>query len=153
MPNPPHPRRRITDNTPQRRREDKLLDLLLKRQDSQAEDIEELRLELRPLVRLAGEFAAFRREFDTWKDERRDDLHLIRRDDEQILSRIDRIEQRVNTAFDRNWREHRIVQQRTEEIARVVRPSWIDTVVKVASIVGVLLVPIAAAYVTARGGV
>ena len=158
--NEPTPRRRITDRTPQRRWDDKLLDLILKRQDSQSEDIEELRLELRPLVRLAGEFAAFRREFDEWKTERRDDLHQIRDDDTQILDRIGRIvdrigrlEERVNANFDRNWREHRTVQQRTEEIARVVEPTFWGKVKDIATVVSLLLVPILAAYVAARGGV
>lgn len=78
MPDQP-PRRRITDND-RRRWNDKALDLLGDRVESHSEDIEDLRAEHRAVANLAPQMAAFRREFDEWKTERREDIAEFRTD-------------------------------------------------------------------------
>lgn len=57
-----------------------MLDLQADQISEQGGMIEEIRMELKPLLRMPGEFAAFRREFDEWKLERRQDIDEFRSD-------------------------------------------------------------------------
>src|SRR4051812_18172628 len=73
------PRRRMSDRD-RRRWTDNALDMLKQQMDSNAEEIADLRAELRAVARLPPEVAAFRREFDDWKTERREDIREFRND-------------------------------------------------------------------------
>jgi Sec-independent protein translocase protein TatA len=133
------PRRRITDND-RRRWNDKALDLLGERVESHAQDIEEVRAELRAVSRLPAEMAALSRAFDTFREDVKEDNAETRKDIREL-----RAEDRAH--FERNFREHREVKKTADEIAQTVKPSRLDWAVKFATIISFLLIPILAAYV------
>jgi DNA repair exonuclease SbcCD ATPase subunit len=65
----------------------------------------------------------------------------------EVNHRLNRIEATLNENFERNFREHKSVQRTANEIAETVKPSYLDTAVKYATIISFLLVPILAAWV------
>lgn len=145
MPGDP-PRRRISDRD-RRRWNDKALDLLGDRVESHAEDLEELRLELRPVSRLPQEFASFRREFDEWKSERRDDVTELRKDIRELRSENRTAHKRVVRGQDPENGE-----QLPPPLVKV-KATRLDTAKDFATIISLLIMPVLLVYLTAKLGV
>jgi predicted nucleic acid-binding Zn-ribbon protein len=120
------PRRRITDKD-RRRWPDRALDQLAERLDD-----------------LADRQPALDRRIS----ELRNDMLETRRESNR---RFDRIEERLEECFTRNFEEHANVQRTANEIKKKVAPSRLDWALKFATIVSLIMVPILAAWV-ARGG-
>jgi septal ring factor EnvC (AmiA/AmiB activator) len=140
MPDEPAPRRRAADRE-RRRWSDQALDLLSDRVQSHAEDLEDLRSELRAGSRLPGEFAAFRREFDEWKSERRDDVTELRTDIREL-----RQEQREAHRRLAHHKDPDNGAPLPKPVVAVAATRW-DRAKDMATIVSLLLLPILAAYV------
>jgi hypothetical protein len=130
----PQPRRRQTDKD-RRRWNDLALDLLGQRVESHAEDIEDVKAEMRAVARLPAEFAAFRREFEEWKSERRDDLIELRKSDAETRDELRELrrenrEQHRRVAYGMDPRDGK-----TPLPPRPATLTW-GSVAKVATIIG-----------------
>jgi hypothetical protein len=87
VPDQPQPRRRITDSE-RRRWSDKALDMLGRRVESHAEDIEELRAEMRAVSRLPGEMASLTRAFERFRENTITDLMQLREDSKEDFAEV-----------------------------------------------------------------
>jgi hypothetical protein len=76
-------------------------------------------------------------------------MESLRDGQERQDSDIRDLRNRIDSHFDRNFREHKSVQDTTNEIKETVTPSKLDWAVKFATIISFLLIPILAAYVAA----
>jgi hypothetical protein len=121
------PRRRISDKDRRRWSDDRLDDF---------REVTERRLDgLERFQRLMGQVPGL--------------MESIRDGQERQDSDIRDLRNRIDSHFDRNFREHKSVQDTTNEIKETVTPSKLDWAVKFATIVSFLLIPILAAYVAA----
>lgn len=136
------PRRRMTDHD-RRRWNDTALDLLGDRVSSHGEDIEDLRAEHRAVASLAPEMAAFRREFEEWKTERRDDIAEFRADIREL--------QAENRIAHGRLARGKDPKDGTELPPLPAKLSWGD-VLKVATAVSLVLGPIAVIVAALLGG-